>query len=228
MRQSSGFSMVCAEGRPGGDKRPEDVDAATSEGDDGLMMALSFAPLSFVEGAAERVGEGAEGRLVEDAFELVVGVARPLQTAALAGLAQHRRQAGGAGQGSGGAEAGDAACRGQELGGEDGPHSRQAADEGPVRVGLDELGEPAIDGRQSGAAGDRLFSHLADERGGDSFRRQLQIGVGKRGRIGGLGERLWVTHGLGAQMPGDGLRLGASDLGGGDVTLQAARAARHW
>ena len=72
MRQSSGFSMVCAEGRPGGDKRPEDVDAATSEGDDGLMMALSFAPLSFVEGAAERVGEGAEGRLVEDALSLLL------------------------------------------------------------------------------------------------------------------------------------------------------------
>ena len=66
------------------------------------MVTFPLLSLACVEGAAERVGEGAEGGLVEDALEAVVGVARPLVVASLAGLAQHWGEAGGGGEGCGG------------------------------------------------------------------------------------------------------------------------------
>ncbi len=145
MRRSSGFLMRWVERLAGSEDGPEDIDTAAGEGDDCLMMAFSLAPFALIERAAEGVGERAEGGLVEHALEPIVGVAGALQVPAFAGLAQHRCEAGGAGQGGGGAETGDVACLGEELGGEDGPHSGQAADEGPIRVVLDEVGEAAVE-----------------------------------------------------------------------------------
>ena len=191
-----------------------------AESDDGLMVSFSLLALACVEGAAERVGEGAEGGLVEDALEAVVGVARPLVVASLAGLAQHGGEAGGGGEGGGGAEAGDVACLGEELGGEDDPHPGQAADEGPVRVGLDELVEPAVDGGDAAAAGDGLVGHLAHEAGGDVLGGEPQLRMGEGCGEGGLGEGVRVAGALGAQEACDGLRSCGADLGGGDVSGQ--------
>jgi hypothetical protein len=44
---------------------PEDVDASSGEGDEGLVMALSVSPFPFIERAADRIAEGAEGGLVK-------------------------------------------------------------------------------------------------------------------------------------------------------------------
>ena len=52
MVQSSGCFECGLKGRPGVDDGPEDVYASAGERDDGLMVSLSFAALSFVEGAA--------------------------------------------------------------------------------------------------------------------------------------------------------------------------------
>ena len=80
MRRSSGFLVFGIEGPAGGEERPEHVDASAREGDDGLVVSFPLLSLACVEGAAERVGEGAEGRLVEDALEAVVGLAPMLFT----------------------------------------------------------------------------------------------------------------------------------------------------
>src|SRR3954452_12544958 len=154
MLRSSGFWVFGAKGLAGGEQGPEDVDAPACEGNDGLMVSLSLAPLAGVEGTTERVGERAEGGLVEDPLEAVVGVARPLQVPALAGLAQHWGKARGARQRGSRAKAVEVACLGEKLCGGHDPHSGQAADEGPVRVGLDELGELAVDRGEAGARDD--------------------------------------------------------------------------
>lgn len=152
MRQSSGSFEVLPEGCSGLEDGPEHVDAASGEGDDGLMVSLSFAPFSVVEGAAVAVAERAEGGLLEDTLEALVAACRAFEESGLARLAEHRRHAGGQGECVGGTEAGEVACLGDEFCGEDGPHSGQAADEGRVRVALEprfqfaiELDEPSYD-----------------------------------------------------------------------------------
>lgn len=52
------------------------------------MMAFALPALAAMEGAAERVGERAEGGLVADPLERVVGVGGLLPASGLAGLAQ--------------------------------------------------------------------------------------------------------------------------------------------
>src|SRR6188472_1058141 len=105
MLQSSGMSMFRVERTARGDERPRHVDAPAGEGDDRLVVALPLLPLAVVEGTAERVAERTEGGLVEDPLQPVVSVAWPHQAGALSGLAQHRREACGRGQGGGGSEA---------------------------------------------------------------------------------------------------------------------------
>ncbi|HEY3892425.1 MAG TPA: hypothetical protein VGM00_10735, partial [Bradyrhizobium sp.] len=87
-------------------------------------------------------------------------------------------------------------------------------------MGFDELGEPAVERRQTAAAGDRLAGHLAHHRGGGGFGRQGEVGVGQGGGIGGLGKRQRIARGLAAQKAVDCLRLGGADFGGGDVAGQ--------
>ena len=89
MRASSGELEVLLEGLPAVEHGPEDVDASSGEGEDGLVMAFALAPLAVPsvragrgrrtssEGAAVGMAEGAEGGLVEDALEpLVAAVGR--------------------------------------------------------------------------------------------------------------------------------------------------------
>jgi len=80
MARSSGCFESGLEGRPGVDDGPEHVHAAACEGDDGLVVAFSLAPLAGVEGAAVGVSERAEGGLVEDALEALVAAARRLSS----------------------------------------------------------------------------------------------------------------------------------------------------
>ncbi len=86
---------------------PEDGDASAGEGDDGLGVVLSLAPLAVVEGLGERVpgGDGAEGALEEDALERLVAAVGASPVPGLAGLADDRRQSGGAGERVGRVEA---------------------------------------------------------------------------------------------------------------------------
>jgi hypothetical protein len=62
MRASSGFPVVWVEGGALVEHRPEDVDAAPRERDEGLVVAFPFGALAVVEGSAERVAERAERR----------------------------------------------------------------------------------------------------------------------------------------------------------------------
>src|SRR6056297_1161662 len=116
MLQSSGHFEVFAEGLPVSENGPEHVHASPCEGDDGLVVAFSLGTLPVVEGAAVSASEGGECGLVEDAFEGLVAAGCAAQEACLAGLAQHRSEACGSGQGVGAVEAVDAPDQGDELG----------------------------------------------------------------------------------------------------------------
>ena len=90
-------------------------------------VMLSFAPLAVVVGSAfGMVAEGAEGALVEDAFEVLIAAPGSSQCAGVSGLPQHRGEAGGGGEGCGRAEACDVACCCDELGCQDGRPARSA------------------------------------------------------------------------------------------------------
>ena len=144
MRLSSCLRVVGLEGLAGVHDRPEHVDAAAGQGDDGLMVAFAFAAFAGVEGTASWRGKRAEGRLVEDPLEVLVAASGPAVVAGLAGLAQHRGQPGGGGELVGGGKAAKVACLSDELGGQGGPHAGQAADEGRVRVAVEQLAEVGV------------------------------------------------------------------------------------
>jgi len=120
---------------------PEHVHAASCEGDNGLVVTFPFASFAVAEGVAVVVVERAERGLAEHTLEALVAAVWPAQETRLAGLAQHRRHAGGRGECVGGAEAGQVACLGDRLGGVaqiatrlrwHGPHAGQAEDEGRI------------------------------------------------------------------------------------------------
>ena len=108
------------------------------EGNDGLVVAFTLASLALVEGSAVVMVERAEGGLVEDAFEPLVAAVGSAQEPGSARLSQHRRHSSGRGECVGGAEPGEIARLGDELCGKHGPHAGQAADEGRVRVALEQ------------------------------------------------------------------------------------------
>src|SRR6266436_5356413 len=128
--------------------------AASCESDDGLDVAFSFAPLAVVEGSGSRVSRGASAEcgLEEHAFQRPVAAKGAAQGAGLSRLAQNGGKACGGGESIWRAETGDVACRGDELGREDDPHTRQAADEGRIRVASDESFQVLIEliGRKAG------------------------------------------------------------------------------
>jgi hypothetical protein len=164
MRRSRGCFEPGLEGGAGLEDGPEDIDAPAGQGDDGLMVAFSLAPLAVVEGAAVVMTERAEGGLVEDALEAFVAADGTTQKAGLAGLAQNGSDAAGRGERVGRAEAGEIACLGDEFGGEHGPHAGQAADEGRVRVVFEQRLQLAIEFAQAVAAGQGLASRWRTRR----------------------------------------------------------------
>jgi hypothetical protein len=132
--------------------------------------------------------------LVEDAFESLVAAGRTPEEANLARLAENRGEAGGGSQRIGGLEAGDGACRGDELGGQPGPHAGQAADEGRLRVT-----------RQQGLQG-------AVELGG-----ALTRGQGLLGQLPNQGSAGPLAGDRDALLPGGGERLVREDLDAGQA-----------
>ena len=139
-----------------------------------------------------------------------------LQEADLAGLAQDRSDAGRGGERVGGAEAREAACLGDELGGEHGPHAGQAADEGRVRVAVEQRLQLAVEAGEAGAGGERLAGQLLDQT------RAHALGRDGDGLLGGRGERA-VGQGLevgqaagGLQVPDEAPLAGSAQLGRGD------------
>ena len=57
--------------------RPQHVDASAGEGDERLVMTLAFPSLAVVKGATDWVLQGAEGRLVQDALQILIAAERP-------------------------------------------------------------------------------------------------------------------------------------------------------
>ena len=169
MDQSSGCFEAGLEWRPGLEHGPEDVDAPACQRDDGLVVAFSFAPLALVEGSAVIVCQRAESRLVEHALGAFVAAVGSSEESGSAGLAKHRGHSGGRGEGVGGAEAGEVACLGDELCGEHGPHAGQAADEGRVRVALEQRLQLAVEFDQACAACQRLDGEFADQARGHAL-----------------------------------------------------------
>ena len=72
MAQSTDCFESALERRSAVNDGPEHVDVSACEGNDGLMVAFSLAPLAVVEGAAVVVGERAEGGLVEIRLRLLL------------------------------------------------------------------------------------------------------------------------------------------------------------
>src|SRR5688572_28940353 len=99
MREPSGFeSRTWLVGLPVAEYCVQDVDAASGQRDDGLVVGLAGGTFAVVVGAADRIAlQGAERRLVEDAFEDAVAAGGPLQVADLPGLLQGRRDTRGRG-----------------------------------------------------------------------------------------------------------------------------------
>src|SRR5690242_12721008 len=167
----------------------QDVDPASGEREDGLVVAFAFGSFAVVEGAAGGVAERAERGLVEDAFEGLVGSASSLEIADLSGLFEDRCEAGGGGEVVWGGEAGEVACLGDEFGGEGGPHPGQAADEGRVRVALQRRLEFAVQEGEAFAELAQFERELADEFGCDAFAGDGEA-LGSAGGERGVGELL--------------------------------------
>ena len=149
------LSGLETEGRPAlvglavAQDRVEDVDASSGQGDHGLAVPFAFASLAVVvDPRGGIVLDRAEGRLVEDPFEGLVAAGRAPGVADLAGLPQDRGQPAGGSEGIAAGKAVDAADGREELRGEGGPHSRQAEDEGPVRMGGHQLVDLVFQGLQ--------------------------------------------------------------------------------
>ena len=215
MRLSSCLRVVGLEGLAGVHDRPEHVDAAAGQGDDGLMVAFAFAAFAGVEGTASWRGKRAEGRLVEDPLEVLVAASGPAVVAGLAGLAQHRGQPGGGGELVGGGKAAKVACLSDELGGQGGPHAGQAADEGRVRVAVEQLAEVGVQPGDPLAAGKRLLGQLADQAGGQPLGGAGHL-LGAGGGKGPIGQGVDVALGQAAgccQVPDEPLASGSADLG---------------
>lgn len=169
MAQSSGCFASGLEWRPGMENGPEDVHAPACESDDCLVVAFSFAPLAFVERPAVVMGEGAECRLVEDAFEPSVAAAGSSEEACSAGLAQHGCNSSSRSECVGGSEAGEVACLSDQFCGEDGSHAGQAADEGRIGVPLKQGFQFAVEVDQARSAGLCLDGEFTDQAGGHAL-----------------------------------------------------------
>ena len=154
--------------------RPEHVDASAGERDERLVMTLAFPPLAVVKGATDRVLQGAEGRLVQDALQILIAAERPAEEADFTGLAKHGSEACSGGERVGTGEAGQTACLDEELAGQGDPHPGQAQDEGPVRVAGEEFRELLIKSAQALTGPERIASQLATQGGGDRFARERQ------------------------------------------------------
>ena len=143
----------------------------------------------------------------------------PAQEAGFAGLSQDRRHARRRGERVGGAEAGEILPR-DEFCGEHGPHPRQAADEGRVRVAFEQRFDLAVELDEAGAGGERLHGELADQARGHALGRDGD------GLLGGGGERA-IDQGLdighsarGPQVAPQTFLAHGTQLGRGDIARQ--------
>jgi hypothetical protein len=183
MRLSSGYFEIGLEGGSSLHDCPEDVEATTGKGDDGLVVMFAIAPFTGIEGAAVCLAERAECGLIEHALETLVATCRASEQAGLTGLADDGRDTGCGGECVGGAEAREIACFGDEFCGEHGPHSGQATDEGSVRVALEKGLQFAVELDQPRFGGERFDSQFSDQTSARALSRdtdRLLRGGGKR------------------------------------------------
>lgn len=163
MFESSSIFEVCRVGRPVADDGPKDIHAASCESDDGLVVALSLGSFAVVERAAVGVCKRGEGCLVEDPFEGLVAAIGAPGGAGLSGLAQDGSEACGSGQRIGVAEPSDISGQRDELCREHGPHSRQALNEGPIRVAVKEGFQVLVDCSNPHLGSQRFFGEFLDQ-----------------------------------------------------------------
>jgi len=218
MRMSSSHSAIRIELGPVFEHGPEDGYASAGKGDERLGVMLSLPTLAIVERLGDRVarGAGAESALEEDALERFVATEGPAPGPAMARLAQDRSQTGRRRHRIGGPEARNVACRGDELGRKNDPHSRQAADEGRIRVAVEQLAELIVEPSEAFLDGEGLTGELA-----------RHLGHGRLARYGGVlslrrferrfSQSFGVAHaGTRPEMADETFLAGAADLAGGD------------
>src|SRR6266404_2700133 len=214
MDLSSG-SMERIERRSMLEHGPHNGYAASCESDDGLDVAFSFAPLAVVEGSGSRVSRGASAEcgLEEHAFQRPVAAKGAAQGAGLSRLAQNGGKACGGGESIWRAETGDVACRGDELGRADDPHTRQAADEGRIRVASDESFQVLIELSEAVPADEGFAGELAYNAGHGGFTwHDGTLGMRRRERSVGQMFEFAQVGGF-AQMPDESRTSGGLDLG---------------
>jgi hypothetical protein len=197
---------------------PEDGDTATRESDESLGVVFPFAALSVVEVLRQRVldGDGAEGALVEDAFERLVASEGAAPAVAFSGLALDGREAGGGGQRIGRSEAPDVPDTGDEPCREHRPHPRQRTDEGAIRVVGQQHLQIAVDPGDLLSRLERLDGQFADQFGGGGLagHDDLLRACGLQRAIGQRVDSV-QTRGL-LQMGNQAGLAGTTDLGGRD------------
>lgn len=186
MRKSSVSSVVDVVGLSVAQDGVQDVDSASGQGDEALVMPFAFCAFAVVEGSAGGVAlQSAERGLVEDAFEGSVAAGSALLVGDFAGLLEDGCEACRAGELVTGREAVDAAGDGEELGGEGGPHAGQAAHEGRVRVPVESFGQLGVQFGQAAAGGQGFVSQFFDDAGGDVLAGDLYslAGCGGQGLV---------------------------------------------
>lgn len=221
MRKSSRlFHWI--EGLSGAQHCPQDGDAATGKSDDRLGMVFTFAPFAVVEGLGQRMfrGDGAEGALEEDALERLVSAEGSAPSRRLAGLTDDRCQAGGAGERVGRGEAADVADASDELCRQHCPHPRQSADEGAVKVAVEQRLQVEFDAGECLAGLKSFGGEYADHVGEDGF-------AGNDDALAMSGFERASNEGLDAvkmrrflQMRDELLDAGPSDLGSSDIAAE--------
>jgi hypothetical protein len=119
------------EGGPIAQHRPQDVNPAPGQCDQGLGVSLPFSPLAIVEGSGlRRTPEAGKGELVKGSFEDFVPTTHPLIVAgAFAGVVGCGDQPGVRGELIGALEGREISNTDQELGAKDHTHPRQASDD---------------------------------------------------------------------------------------------------
>src|SRR5215211_1765400 len=121
----------------GAKHRVEHVDTSAGKGEHCFAVTLAFAAFALVVGLAGRIAaDRAECRVVKDASEISAVRGRMLQVADFAGLLEYRGESSGCSKFVGCREAVDPAGNGEEFRSQRGPHPRQTADEGRVRVAV--------------------------------------------------------------------------------------------
>src|SRR5215207_1315897 len=187
-RPRKGISMKmssCGSGLEGGlvtQHRPQDVNPATGQRDQGLGVLLALPSLAVVEGSGvRRAAQAGKSRLVEDPLEDLVAPAHPAVVAdPLSGVLGGRHEAGVGSELVGALKGREVSHAHQELGTEDRTHAWQASEYPGLGTGEKTLPELPIEVVDALLEGESLFGEFGADRGGDILGREGDaLGLGR-------------------------------------------------